>query len=116
MSIAKIEPTTKVREWVNRINLSFDEIRKKEFMMVATSVANQSKYEFPISVENREIFLKRFDGSAQYTVQYGGVILVPEDYVLSGSTLEFVNGPPLEDGYPIIVRYIARGETQSVQQ
>ena len=116
MSIQKIEPTTKVKDWVKRINLSFDEIRQREICWTTTSVAGQATYTFPISPEDREPLLKSFDPSCQYTVQYGGVILVPDDYFLSGKELTFVNGAPMEDGYPIIVRYVARGEKQGTQQ
>ena len=116
MSIQKIEPTTKVKEWVKRINLSFDEIRRHEIFWTTTSVVGQSEYEFEIATGDPELAMKRFDPNAQYSVQYGGVILVPEDYSLSGNKLTFVNGPAMENGYPIIVRYIARGVAQGAQQ
>ena len=105
MSIAKIEPTTKVKEWVNRINRSFDEIRKREYRWTAVSVVGKETYDFAVSAGDKETTLKRFDAGSQYTVQYGGVILEPEDYKLEGTTLTFVNGPTMEEGYAIIVRY-----------
>ena len=108
MSIPKIEPTTKVKEWVDRINLSFDEIRKEEYCWTAVSKAGQDAYEFVLANGDKEVALKRFDPNAQYTVQYGGVILEPEDYSLEGTTLTFVNGPAMENGYAIIVRYVGQ--------
>jgi hypothetical protein len=108
MSIAKIEPTTKVKEWVNRINLSFDEIRKGEYCWTAVSKANQAVYDFSLAGGDSERNMKLFDPNCQYSVQYGGVILDPEDYKLEGTTLTFVNGPALENGYAIIVRYISQ--------
>lgn len=116
MSIEAIKPTTKVKEWVKRINLSFEEIRRREIYWKTVSVAGQSVYEFPVSPADKEELLKTFDINYQYSVQYGGVVLVPEDYKLSGRTLTFVNGAPMEDGYPIIVRWIGRGMNQSEQQ
>ena len=116
MSIQKIEPTTKVKDWVKRINYSFDEIRQREICWTTTSIAGIDEYEFPVSPEDRDSIFKDFDPSSQYSVQYGGVILVPEDYSLTGKRLKFVNGAPTEDGYPIIIRYIAKGEKQGTQQ
>lgn len=107
MSIAKIEPTTKVKEWVDRINLSFDEMRKYEYCWKAVSKINQSVYDFALADGDSERQLKEFDPNGQYSVQYGGVILDPEDYKLEGTTLTFVNGPALEEDYSIIVRYIS---------
>ena len=116
MSIAKIEPTTKVRDWVKRINLSFEEIRRREITWETVSVAGQDTYEFPVSESDKEGPLKKFDVNFQYTVQYGGVILVPEDYMLSGTVLKFVNGAPLEDGFPIVIRYVGRNASEQAQQ
>ncbi len=116
MSIAKIEPTTKVKEWVKRINLMFEELRRREIFWKTESVAGQDTYEFPVSGSDKEAALKAFDINFQYSVQYGGVTLVPEDYRLTGRTLQFVNGAPLESGYPIIVRYLGRGMSSAPQQ
>ena len=116
MSIAKIMPTTKVKEWVKRINFSFEEVRRRELSWQTKSVAGQAVYEFALEDTDPDRPLRNFDESAQYSVQYGGVTLLPEDYALSGNTLTFVNGPALESDYPIIVRWIGRGEKQSVQQ
>lgn len=116
MSIAKIMPTTKVKEWVKRINFSFEEVRRREISWRTTSVAGQAVYTFALEDSDPERNLRSFDESSQYSVQYGGVTLLPDDYALSGTELTFVNGPALETGYPIIVRWIGRGEKQSVQQ
>lgn len=116
MSIAKIEPTTKVKEWVKRINYSFDEIRRGEICWKTVSVAGQANYQFPVSSSDSEMLLKSFDPNFQYSVQYGGVMLLPEDYRLSGNTLKFVNGAPMESGYQIIVRWIGRGEEGTPQR
>lgn len=111
MSIPKIEPTTKVKEWVNRINKSFDEIRVRECCWKTVSVANKDTYVFPVAAGDKEVELKKFNPDAQYSVQYGGVILDPRDYRLSETQLKFVNGPPLENGYAIIVRCISQACT-----
>lgn len=108
MSIAKIEPTTKVKEWVNRMNQSFDEVRRHEICWTAISKVGQSVYEFPIPNGDTEQDIKKFDVNGQYTVQYGGVILDPRDYLLQGTTLTFVNGPCMENDYAIIVRYVSQ--------
>ena len=111
MSIPKIEPTTKVKEWVNRINLSFDEIRKQEMCWSTTSKVGKSEYEFPIPNGDAESSLKKFGVNEQYTVQYGGVILDPRDYKINGTVLTFVNGPCMENDYAIIVRYVGKAKT-----
>ena len=113
MSIAKIEPTTKVKDWVKRINYSFEEIRRREIYWQTVSVAGVKEYNFAALTTDSEEILKTFDVNYQYSVQYGGVVLLPEDYKLSGTTLTFVNGAPMEDGYPIIVRWIGRGREQA---
>ena len=114
MSIAKIEPTTKVKEWVKRINYSFDEIRRREIYWRAVSKSGTKTYKMTVQSDDPDT-MKTFDENYQYSVQYGGVMLLPDDYKLTGDTLTFVNGAPIEDGYPIIVRWIGRGREQSPQ-
>jgi len=111
MSIQKIEPTTKVKEWVNRMNQSFEEVRRREMCWSAVSKSGQSVYEFVIPNDDPEQDFKKFDVNGQYIVQYGGVVLDPRDYLLEGTKLTFVNGPCMEDDYAIVVKYVSGVKT-----
>lgn len=93
--IEKITETTKVREWVNRINSLIDLLNTKSYQWETVSVKGQQEYTFEQS----------FPTNSKFTVTYASVELYESDYTLLGKTLTFIE-PPSEDGYPIKIRYI----------
>lgn len=95
----KITETTKVREWINRINDLIDAIGLKNYSWDTVSVKGKSVYTFD---KNK---FKTFSPSAEYVVMYAGIELNPKDYTISGDTLTF-NFPPEEDGCSIRIRYL----------
>lgn len=95
MSIEKITGTTKVKEWVNRINSIIDAINLKSYQWEAVSVSGKQSYTFE----------KSFPTNSKFSVTYASVELYEDDYSLNGNILTF-SEPPTEDGYPIKIRYI----------
>ena len=95
MNIEKITDTTKVREWVNRINALIDLLINKSYQWETISVKGQKEYTFEQS----------FPENSKFSVTYASVELYESDYKLLGKTLTFIE-PPSEEGYPIKIRYI----------
>lgn len=95
----KITETTKVREWVNRINEIIDAISLKNYSWDTVSVKGNVSYTFD---KNK---FKTFSPNAEYIVMYAGIELNPKDYTISGDTLTF-KLPPEEDGCPIRIRHL----------
>lgn len=95
----KITETTKVREWINRINELIDEIGLKSYSWDTVSVKGKSVYTFD---KNK---FKTFAPNSEYIVMYSGIELNPKDYTISGDTLTF-KFPPEEDGCSIRIRYL----------
>ena len=100
--IEKITENTKVKVWVDIINKLLDDGADKEYIFKAYSVKGQDSYNFGnvVGMPNDFVFE---DGN--YIVTYGGIILQPDDYSLSGKILRFTNGAPTESDYLITVRY-----------
>ena len=95
MNIEKITDTTKVREWVNRINALIDLLTNKSYQWETLSVKGQKEYTFEQS----------FPENSKFSVTYASVELYESDCKLLGKTLTFIE-PPSEEGYPIKIRYI----------
>lgn len=103
MPINKIGETTKVIQWVEYINKSFDDLNEREYIFSTYSIAGIDTYDF--SNESPNNFT--FDSDIKkYVVTYGGVVIQPDDYELKGKTLKFINGPAMENDYLITVRYV----------
>lgn len=93
--IDKITETTKVREWVNRINSIIDDITLRGYTWETMSVKGKQEY----------TFAKNFPANSRFIVTYASVELYESDYTLDGNTLRFIS-PTSEEGYPIKIRYI----------
>ena len=94
--IQKITETTKVREWVNRINAMIDLLTLKSYVWETVSVKGQDVYAFS----------QPFPTNSKFSVTYASIELYESDYSLDGVNLTFTNGAPMETGYPIKIRYI----------
>jgi hypothetical protein len=94
--LQKITDTTKVREWVERINVIIDELTLKSYVWESVSKKGVATYTFS----------KPFPVNSKFVVTYASIELYEGDYEMDGVYLTFVNGAPLEDGYPIKIRYI----------
>lgn len=92
----KIQETTKVKVWIERINEIIDYITGKETFYEGVIKPGEQDYTFVDTNSN---------ASNRYIVTYAGVVLHNEDYVIKkengGLTLSFVNEiPSSEAGYP----------------
>ena len=94
-NIEKITETTKVREWVERINDIIDEVSLREYVWETVSEYGKQEY----------TFAKVFPTNSKFIVTYASIELYESDYTLEGTTLTFIS-PTLEDGYPIKIRYV----------
>ena len=101
-NINPIDTSTKVRVWVDIINRLLYTGQINEYIFKTYSVKGQDTYSFG-DVEGLQTNFTFPEGN--YTVTYGGIVLQPDDYKLSGVNLIFVNGAPMESGYLITVRY-----------
>ena len=95
----KINESTKVKDWVARINELIDEVETITDSWDTVSVKGQSEYRFNGNMYNP------FPLKKEVIVLYAGVELNPKDYKIEGDKLKF-NLPPEEDGCPIRVRYL----------
>lgn len=99
--LSKITETTKIRDWLKRINQIIDVVNAKTYSWDITSVKGQSMYTF--STSNGYIDIP---ANGEYVVYYSGIELDKRDYLINGDTLTF-KLPPEEDGCPIRVRYLS---------
>lgn len=97
--IQKITESTKVKDWVARINELIDEVETLAYSWDTVSVKGKQSYTFD---KNK---FKMFSLNDEYTVLYAGIELNPKDYTISGDTLTF-KYPPEEDGCSIRIRYL----------
>ena len=99
MNLEKITDTTKVRVWVERINDMIDIVSLKNYVWETTSVKGKKDYQFD----------NPFPSNAKYSVIYASIELYDSDYIIEGNVLSF-NEAPMEDNYPIKIRYIGSKE------
>jgi hypothetical protein len=97
--IQKITESTKVKDWVARINELIDEVGTIAYSWDTVSVKGKQSYTFD---KNK---FKTFSSSGEYVVLYAGIELNKKDYTIAGDTLTF-KSPPEEDGCSIRIRYL----------